>query len=166
MYQDKRRSCPRDNFQAPILISESMDGSFLNATMFNQSRGGMYLVTPQPLDYESGLYVNMLQSVENDIYRGFFGRVKWCRELKRSDDLEDHFGVGIHFIIKSHQYFGGIGYMAECCCDICGERMAIQQLIKTHEFVMECPACHSVLESYPDGSLKSSINNYLMGNIL
>jgi hypothetical protein len=108
----------------------------------------------------------MLQSPENDIYRGFFGRVKWCRELKRSDDIEDHFGVGIHFIIKSHQYFGGIGCMAECCCDICGEKMAFQDLIKTSEHVLECPACNSAIGRYPDGSLKATINNYLMGNIL
>ncbi len=166
MYQDKRRSCPRDNYQAPILISETMDGNFINAIMQNHSKGGMYLVTPQPVDCESGLYVNILESVERDIYRGFFGRVKWCRELKRSEDLNDHFGVGIHFVIKSHQYFGGIGCMTECCCDICGEKMALQKLIKTREFVLECPACHSALDRYPDGSLKSTINNYLMGNIL
>lgn len=166
MYQDKRRSCPRDNYQAPILISETMDGNYINAFMQNQSKGGMYLVTPQPIDCESGLYVNMLESAERDIYRGFFGRVKWCRELKRSEDLNDHFGVGIHFVIKSHQYFGGIGCMTECCCDICGEKMALQKLIKTREFVLECPACHSALDRYPDGSLKSTINNYLMGNIL
>lgn len=166
MYQDKRRSCPRDNLKVPILISENMDGNYFNATMFNQSRSGMYLATPQPLDCESGLYVNMLQSVDNHIYRGFFGRVKWCRELKRSDDIEDHFGVGIHFVIKSHQYFGGIGCMSECCCDICGAKMSFQKMIKTREFVLECPNCYSTLERYPDGSLKSSINNYLMGNIM
>jgi hypothetical protein len=143
-----------------------MDGNYINAFMQNQSKGGMYLVTPQPIDCESGLYVNMLESAERDIYRGFFGRVKWCRELKRSEDLNDHFGVGIHFVIKSHQYFGGIGCMTECCCDICGEKMALQKLIKTREFVLECPACHSALDRYPDGSLKSTINNYLMGNIL
>ncbi len=166
MHQDKRRSSPRDNFKAPILISETLDGNYVDAIMHNHSKSGMYIVAPQHLDCESGLYVNMLDSVDHDIYRGFYGRVKWCRELRRAEDLGDHFGVGIHFVIKSHQYFGGIGCMAECCCDICGARMPLHKLIKTREFILECRACHSALSTYPDGSLKSTINNYLMGNIL
>ena len=143
-----------------------MDGDFLNATMLNQSSGGMYLVSHQPIGCDTGIYVNMLQSIDRELYRGFFGRVKWCRELKRSDDLEDHYGMGINFVIKSHNYFGGIGCMTECCCDICGEKMAFNKLIKTSDYVFECPSCNMTLSSYPDGNLKSTINNYLMGNIL
>ncbi len=166
MYQDKRRACPRDIYQAPVLISEKMDGDYLNATMLNQSKNGMYLISNQPVDSESGLYVNMLDSIERDIYRGFFGRVKWCRELKRSSDRNEHFGIGVNFVIRSHHYFGGIGYMTHCCCDVCGEKLPFEKLIKTKDFVFECPKCHEVLSSYPEGNLKSSITNYLMGNIL
>jgi hypothetical protein len=166
MYHDQRRTSPRDVLQAPILISEQPDGNYLNAIMCNQSKNGMYIVSQKPLICESGLYVNMLHGAHSDIYRGFFGRVKWCRELKRSSDLDDHFGIGINFVIRSHHYFGGIGMTTECCCDICGEKMPFEKLLKTKDYIFECPRCHDALDCYPEGSLKSSITNYLMGNIL
>lgn len=166
MYKDKRRSCPRDKTVASILISESLDGNYVNAVMHNHSRSGMYIVAPQQLNCESGLYINMTDTMEQDVYRGFFGKVKWCRELRRSSDLNNHFGAGLHYIVKSHQYFGGIGVMAESCCDICGARMSSDKLIKTREYILECPSCRSALARYPDGNLKATINNYLMGNIL
>lgn len=166
MYQDKRRSCPRDSYQAPVLISDKLDGSYLNATMHNKSKNGMYLISNQPIGCDAGLYVNRLDSLKQDIYRGFYGHVKWCKELKRSGDQDDHFGIGINFVIKSHHYFGGIAFMTEYSCDICGENVPFGNMIKTKEFVLQCPKCHDALECYPDGNLKSCITNYLMGNIL
>lgn len=166
MYQDKRRSCPRDTYQAPILISDKLDGDYSNAWMQNHSQNGMYLISKQPLNFDSGIYINMLEAHTRDIYRGFFGRVKWCREITDSDDLNDHFGIGINFIIRSHNYFGGIGCMIDCCCDVCGEKIPFNQLVRTDDFVFQCKECYEALKHYPEGNLKSTINNYLLGNIL
>lgn len=166
MYQDKRRACPRDFYEAPILISDKLDGDYTNALMQNHSQNGMYLISQQPLNFDTGIYINMLEPDQRELYRGFFGRVKWCRELKRSEDFNDHFGVGINFVIKSHNYFGGIGCMIDCCCDVCGEKIPFNQLIRTDDFVFQCRDCHDALMHYPEGNLKSSIDNYLLGNIL
>jgi hypothetical protein len=166
MFQDKRRACPRDIYQAPILISEKLDGIFSHAIMQNHSTNGMYLVCQQALDFDMGIYINMLEKGKRDPYKGFFGRVKWCRELKRSEDVDDHFGVGINLIVKSHIYFGGIGCMVDCCCDVCGEKIPIDQMIRTDDFVIQCKDCHQSLQNFPEGNLKSSINKYLLGNIL
>lgn len=166
MYQDKRRSCPRDRQQAQIILSDRLDGDYINAIMKNHSQNGMYLVSHQPLDFDTRVYVNLLEADHPDIYRGFYGRVKWCRELKRLEDNEEHFGVGINYIIKSHNYFGGIGTRIDCCCDVCGDRFPIDKLIRTDDFVFQCTSCYEALMHYPDGNLKSSVNNYLLGNIL
>ena len=98
--------------------------------MHNHSSSGMYLVSNQPFDFDTGIYINMLENAQSDIYRGFFGRVKWCRELKRSGDIEDHFGAGINFIVKSHNYFGGIGCMVDCCCDVCGDKIPFKMTLE------------------------------------
>lgn len=166
MYQDKRRSCPRDPYQAPILISDRLDGRYSSALMKNHSPNGMYLVYNQPLGFDTGVYVNLLETHNPDIYRGFYGRVKWCRELRRADDHDDHFGVGINFVIRSHNYFGGIGNMIDCCCDVCGEWLPLDKLIRTDDFMFQCRDCYEALKHYPEGNLKSSVTNYLMGNIL
>jgi len=151
---------------APILISDKLDGNYANAIMQNHSSSGMYLICQQALGFDEGVYVNMLESARNEIYRGFFGRVKWCRELKRSDENDDHFGIGINFIVKSHNYFGGIGCMTDCCCDVCGEKTSFNKLIRTDDYVFQCKDCYNALNSFPEGNLKSCISNYLLGNIL
>lgn len=166
MFQDKRRACPRDIFKAPILICEKSDGIYSQAIMQNHSINGMYLICERPLDFEMGIYINMLEKEKRDRYKGFFGRVKWCRELKRSGDIEDHFGAGINFIVKSHNYFGGIGCMVDCCCDVCGERIPTDQMLRTEDCLFQCQNCYHAINNFPEGNLKSSINNYLLGNIL
>ena len=138
----------------------------MNAMMQNNSRNGMYLVCDRPMDFDTGIYVNMIEAGKQDLYRGFFGRVRWCRDIESPRNGNNHFGVGINFIIKSHNYFGGIGCMVDCCCDICGERMPFGQLVLTRDYVLECKECHKALKHYPEGQLKSSINNHVLGNIL
>lgn len=166
MYQDKRRKSPRDRYQAPILISDKVDGGYINALMQNNSMNGMCLTCKHQLDSDTCVYINMLETGNSDIYRGFFGRVKWCRGMRYQEDYQDHFDVGIHLIVKSHTYFGGIGYMIDGCCDVCGKKMPFSQMIRTDDFIFQCRNCHDTLKKYPKGNLKSSIENFILGNIL
>ena len=166
MYQSQRRTCPRETYQAPIRISDKLDGDYFNAMMQNNSRNGMGLICDQPMDFGTGIYVNMIEAGKREIYRGFFGRVRWCRGIELPGNGNNHFDVGINFVIKSHNYFGGIGCMVDCCCDICGEQMPFDQLILTNESVLQCKECHIALKHYPEGQLKSSITNHVLGNIL
>ncbi|MBU0991797.1 MAG: PilZ domain-containing protein [Proteobacteria bacterium] len=166
MYQNQRRQYPRDTFEAPILISEKPDGHYTDALMQNNSRSGMCLICQYQLDSGTGIYINMSETGYSNIYRGFFGRVTWCRGLTCPEDYNDRFGVGIHFIVKSHNYFGGIGCMIDECCDVCGEKISFDKLMQTDDAVFQCRNCHDALKKYPEGKLKSSITNYILGNIL
>lgn len=166
MYQDSRRICPRDCIEAPILISEKIDGDYSSAKMYNKSKDGMYLEGNLPLKSGSGLYVNMLDMDKPDYYRGYFARVKWCVELDEEYMDDSFFGIGVNYVVKSHNFFGGIGCMTRFNCEVCGNKIPFNELIKTNDFIYKCVKCSDSLEEYPDGNLKSSIENYLLGNIL
>lgn len=166
MYQDPRRSCPRNIFETRILFSENIDGDYKLARMYNKCKNGMYMEVCDPLPFNTGVYLNMLETESPDLYRGYFARVKWCKKIENAFDENNSFGIGVNYISKSRNLFGEMNSITKFSCDVCGKKVELSKLVKTKDSLYQCTDCKKKIENYPDGNLKSSIEDYLLGNIL
>lgn len=166
MYEDHRRSCPRNLYETRIVFSENIEGDYKVARMYNKSKNGMYIEVPQPLEFDTGVYVNLLQTDSPDSHCGYFARVKWCKKIEDAFDESKIYGIGVNYISKSRSLFGEMNCIVKFSCDACGKKVELRKLIKTNNFLYQCTDCKTKIENYPDGNLKSSIEDYLLGNIL
>ena len=51
-------------------------------------------------------------------------------------------------------------------CDLCGENKHHEEIHETDDLVCLCTTCLKYLESLPDGKIKESIKEFLIGNVL
>lgn len=163
-----RRSSLRDCYEASIFIADKSSGDYHNAVMYNSSRDGMYFETSCQIADGQDVYVKLddkaTQIMGEDKYREYLAKVKWCRTISSGEE-KPCFGLGIHFLNGLQDEFEHSLRDCSLNCDKCGVNVLPEQTHKTENSLNLCQQCYKKFESYPEGELKSCIENYLMGNI-
>lgn len=60
------------------------------------------------------------------------------------------------FILKGDTY----------SCDLCGIELPSGKIQETDDFIFLCISCFNYLEDLPEGQIKESIKDFLLGNVI
>lgn len=165
---EERRISPRDSNEEAVFINDNPFGNFSTAVIYNISRDGLYFETSCSIQDGQDVYVKFYNEAtrvaDGEVQREYQAKVKWCREIS-SDENKPCFGLGLHIINEEH--IDSIESSAECStnCDKCGVILS-GKISKTEDLPTLCKKCYDHFKTFPDGELKSCIENYLMGNVL
>jgi len=62
--------------------------------------------------------------------------------------------------------YGGNVHGFSCSCDLCGEKVASDEILEIEDLVCLCNRCFNYFEDLPDGKIKESIRDFLIGNVI
>ena len=62
--------------------------------------------------------------------------------------------------------FDGKVHGLSCSCDLCGEKVPSEEILENEDFVYLCHSCFNYLADLPEGKIKESIKEFLIGNVL
>ena len=62
--------------------------------------------------------------------------------------------------------YGGNVHGFSCSCDLCGEKVASDEILEIEDLVCLCNRCFNYFEDLPDGKIKESIKDFLIGNVI
>ena len=163
-----KRSYSRNSYEVPIMYANYDTENYYNAKMYNSGLGGMYFESERALQPGSDICIKMAThsfgKSEPEAYKAYRARVKWCK--KRSKTGISCYGVGIQYLAKSHTVYGGNVHGLTCSCDLCGEKVASEEILENEDFVYLCINCFNYLEDLPEGKIKESIKEFLIGNVI
>ena len=111
-----QRASERFNCEAPVLIEDFQTGERHDGSMYNYSRGGMYIELDYPL--KPGSKVRILIENGKNVVRSesCIAKTVWCKEIPGAVVLYD-FGIGVrydldvngsNYINKFHVINGGV----------------------------------------------------------
>ncbi len=165
MNRQERRVSPRDSDEAFVFINENPFGNFSRAVLHNSSKDGMYFETSCDIQHGKDVYIKAPRIESGEMYRKYQAKVKWCKDIS-SDENKPCFGLGLHIINEEHveSTKSSIGYSANC--DKCGIAILPGEIFDTEKSLSLCSKCYNQFKTFPDGELKSCIENYLLGNVL
>jgi hypothetical protein len=155
-YSCNYRAYCRDNRESPIQYANLNTEKYHDAKMYNISEGGMYFESSQnSLRRGSEVHIRVTD-YSPDIYGpsardGYRAEVMWCRKILK-EGAQSCYGVGVRFMVNT--------------CDHCGGTFSYSEIHRTDDFLFLCPDCLTRLRTLPDGKLRGTIENYLMGNVL
>lgn len=146
-----QRTFTRSFYQAPVQFSPNGNGSFQAGTMVNISAGGLCFESDNPVPPGAGLKIRFENCVQDPYWPEacdtYYAEVRWCSEHQAAEN-GGAYGVGVRFLMEK--------------CRQCGKSIPHR-----HEHhVGLCPECYSEISSVSDPVLRSSIESYLMGNVL
>lgn len=92
----EHRSSERFNHEAPVVIENCQTGQFYDGSMYNYSRGGMYVELDKFL--KPGTIIRIVvEKVENTSQEEFCqAKIIWCREITGAVVLYNY-GAGIQY---------------------------------------------------------------------
>ncbi len=169
MSSQERRVSPRDSNEAFVFINDNPFGNFSRAVLHNSSKDGMYFETSCDIRNGKDVYVKFYnthpQVDSGEMYREYQTTVKWCKDIS-SIKNKLCFGLGLQIVnekhIKSAESF--VDYSTSC--DKCGIGIHVGGIYNTEKSLTLCSKCDNQFKTFPDGELKSCIENYLLGNVL
>lgn len=168
MTKQTRRSSPRDCRESPIFVANKSSGDYSSAVMYNSSCDGMYFETSCHIQDGQEVYVKVENKEskvsKEDICRQYLAKVKWCRNIS-TEENKPYFGFGICFTPENKAAFEAFVTGFSINCDKCGIMVHASKACKSANSLNLCRHCHEQLTTYPEGELKSCIENYLMGNV-
>jgi len=92
----EQRASERFNYEAPVVIENSQTGEYYDGSMYNYSRGGMYVELDHFLTPGSAIRI-VVERAENSPFQNHCrARIVWCREIHGAVVLYDY-GVGVQF---------------------------------------------------------------------
>ena len=157
MEANQRRQSVRCESKAPIIVTDNTDGCYHGASVINISAEGMYFETNQAFTPDSDVWIKLVYSVPetHDIntYNEFHAHVKHCRSIKGNGHK---YGIGVQYAEA----------MRMVRCDLCNCQIYFEQAHKADDMIYLCPDCCAQLENLPEDKVKSSIEDYLMCNII
>ena len=62
--------------------------------------------------------------------------------------------------------YSGNVHGLSCSCDLCGEKVASEEIHENEDFVCLCINCFNYLKELPEGKIKESIKEFLIGNVI
>ena len=156
-----KRAHPRVYHEAPIEYANFNAEDYCGAKMHNTSVDGMYFESDSALQPESDICIRMGNDVPDrpEDYRFYRAKVKWCKAITNVDAT--CYGVGVHYVVKSHMTYG-----PTYSCDLCGENIPYGKIHITDDFVYLCSGCFKHMEDIPDRKLKESIMDFIIGNVI
>jgi hypothetical protein len=162
-----KRKYPRDADCAPILYAGYNLNSYSEAMMHNSCFGGMYFETDSLLQPESDLYIKvqkcLKRSFESVPCRDFRAQVKWCRQV--TEGKNPRFGMGVHFLARSHLSYGINIENSDCICDYCENKPANGLIHRTESWLFLCLDCLHYMEALP-GNQERAVEQFLLGNVI
>ena len=63
-------------------------------------------------------------------------------------------------------YDGGKVHGLSCSCDLCGEKVASDEILEIEDLAYLCNRCFNYFEDLPEGKIKESIKEFLIGNVI
>jgi hypothetical protein len=111
-----QRATERFNCEAPVVIENCRTGEHYDGSMYNYSRGGMYVELDYPLKPGSEVRI-LIEKAKNTINpESCQAKIVWCKEIPGAVVLYD-FGIGVrydldvnysNYIKKFHVIDGGV----------------------------------------------------------
>lgn len=150
------RAFTRNEHKARITYSDyNHRENHFHAVMLNSSEGGMYFESEERLEPGMDLWIQ-IEDLSSDIhgmqaYNGYRAEVMWCRKIYKEGG-STCYGTGVRFMVN--------------ICGQCGQKVAYSDIHKLENFLFLCSNCVKQLESLPDGLIKESFHNYLLGNVI
>ncbi len=157
-----RRTDPRIPYLADIQYAPPEADTCLKSRMYNYSKNGMYLESPQSLppgatieiykkDPSSGVY-------GPETYQCFVGDIRWCRKVRGKK--RPRYGIGVRFMERRHtDSTAGERVM----CDYCGVLTHASECRSIEGAARFCRACRTHLESLPEKKLREFIHRFDIG---
>lgn len=62
--------------------------------------------------------------------------------------------------------YGGKTHGVNCSCDLCGEKMASDEILEIEDHVCLCHSCFNYFEGLLEGKIKEGIKEFLIGNVI
>ncbi len=117
MSTNNQRATERFNCEAPVVIENCETGEHYDGSMYNYSRGGMYVELDYPLKPGSEVRI-LIEKAKNTTspQQSCQAKTVWCKEIPGAVVLYD-FGIGIrydldvnysNYIKKFHVIEGGV----------------------------------------------------------
>jgi hypothetical protein len=163
-----QRNFPRTHYEAPIQYGRTNADGFLDARMFNFSKGGLYFEPSQPLSPNSDIYIVMRNyspgTYGPEAYKSYIARIKWCDQIVKTEGRI--YGAGVQFLERSHELLGSETQAVRIACDLCGTLIPSSEVCQTEDTVYLCSSCYKHLTSIPEGKLRETIHRFLLGNVI
>jgi hypothetical protein len=168
MSELQKRVYSRNADEAPIMYTNFDTENYYHAIMYNSSPGGVYFESEGALQPGSDICIKMVthSSVEPgpEACKACRARVKWCE--KRNKSGISCYGIGIQYLAESHTVISGKIHGFSCSCDLCGEKVASDEIFEIEDHVYLCNSCFNYFEDLPEGKIKESIKECLIGNVI
>ncbi len=166
MFPYAKRNYSRNNYKANILYAaDYATDNYIDAEMFNYSRGGMYFETSQESQPGADICIKMVKYSPDtpgpEAYKAYRANVKWCKKKHAS-----RYGIGVQYIDKSHIIFTSRASTINCSCDLCGNSKPSREIYKEDDGIYLCHNCYRHISMLLDGSIKARIKRFLIGNIV
>jgi hypothetical protein len=164
----KKRAYSRNDYEAPIMYANYDTENYYHAKMYNSGVGGMYFESDHSIKQNSDICIKMVNYRADtsgpEAYKAYRAKVRWCKKVDKDDT--SRYGIGTQYLVKSHTVYGGSVHGSTCSCDFCGERMPSGEIQETDDFICLCMNCFIYLEELPEGKIKESIKEFLLGNVI
>lgn len=163
-----KRAYSRNAYEAPIMYANYDTENYYHAKMCNSGLGGMYFESERALQPGSDICIKMENHSSDEsgpeAFKAYRAKVKWCKKIDKSET--SCYGIGIQYLAKSHTVYGGNVHGLTCSCDLCGEKVPSGEILENEDFVCLCINCFNYLEELPEGNIKESIKQFLIGNVI
>jgi len=68
--------------------------------------------------------------------------------------------------VYSRTFCSGHAHGISCSCDFCGEEVPSDKILEIEDLVYLCQSCFNYFEDLPEGKIKESIKEFLIGNVI
>ena len=158
-----KRAGNRSRYEAPIMWADFNTKNYYRAKTLNISENGMYFETDYAPKTKANIRIKPLNYLHNtngpEVYKFYEAKVKWFRDLADTD--ASLYGVGVQFLVKSQTIDG-----PDHLCSLCEENIPYGEIHSIDEFVYLCSHCFRHFKSLPNGTIKKSIKDFLIGNVI
>jgi hypothetical protein len=163
-----KRAYSRDAYEAPIMYANDDTENYYHGKMYNSGLGGMYFESERAIQPGSKICIKMVNYPSNvsgpESFKTYRARVKWCKKTRKTGI--SCYGIGIQYLAKSQTVYGGNVHGLSCSCDLCGEKVPSEEILENEDLVCLCIHCFNYLKGLPEGKMKESIKEFLIGNVI
>jgi len=92
----EQRTSERFNYEAPVVIENSQTGEYHDGSMYNYSRGGMYVELDHFLTPGSTIRIVVEKAKNSPFPDCCLARIVWCREIHGAVVLYNY-GAGVEY---------------------------------------------------------------------
>jgi Tfp pilus assembly protein PilZ len=101
MSSNDQRATERFTCEAPVVIEDSQTGKKYDGSMYNYSRGGMYVELDHPLNPGSEIRILIERVQKNKQPESCRAKTIWCKEIPGAVVLYDY-GIGVRYDLDAN----------------------------------------------------------------